>query len=126
MYKHPIQYVRFMGILDGISLITLVFIAMPLKYWADFGVAVAINGAVHGGIFLVYFATIIYAQLRVRWAVYWTLLALLAAFIPFANFFLDFQLKKLPAKYPPQPIKKVWLVYFALIVALISLYNIQL
>lgn len=122
MRKHPIQYVRFMGMLDGLSLITLLFISMPLKYWAGFNIAVTINGSVHGGIFMVYLATIIYAQLRVRWAARWTLFAFGAAFIPFANFILDRQLKQIISKYPEKPFEKVWIVYLIVFFAFIDLF----
>ena len=99
MRFHPIKLVRMMGLLDGISLLTLVFIAMPLKYWADIPEVVSINGRIHGGIFMAYLIAILYAQLRVRWNGLWSLVALAAAFIPFGNFVLDPRLKKIEAQY---------------------------
>ncbi len=122
MKKHPIQFVRFMGLLDGISLIALLLIAMPLKYNWGIDIAVTINGMLHGGIFMLYVGTILFAQLRVRWAFRWSIASLAAAFIPFGNFILDRQLKKIMDCYPVQPFEKVWIVYLIVFFAFIDLF----
>ena len=69
MSLHPISILRLTGIIDGLSLIVLLFIAMPLKYMADIPLAVTIVGSLHGGIFVAYFLSIIYTQLRIQWNV---------------------------------------------------------
>ena len=56
----PLPLVRAAGLIDGISLITLLCIAMPLKYFADIPIAVTIVGSIHGAIFSFYFLAIIY------------------------------------------------------------------
>lgn len=122
MKKHPIQFVRFTGILDGISLITLLLIAMPLKYNWGIDIAVTINGMAHGFIFMLYLGTIVYAQLRVRWAARWTIACIAVAFIPFANFVLDPQLRKITDRYPVQSFEKVWIVYLIVFFAFIDLF----
>ena len=90
MSLHPISILRLTGIIDGLSLIVLLFIAMPLKYMADIPQAVTIVGSLHGGIFVAYFLSIIYTQLRIQWNVTLSMLAVLVAFIPFGNFAFDF------------------------------------
>ncbi len=80
---------RLFGILDGVSLLILLCIAMPLKYMADLPMAVTIVGSIHGFIFCVYIVTIIFAQLFLKWRVYWSILALVAAVVPVGNFVLD-------------------------------------
>lgn len=122
MNIHPIHYVRFMGILDGISLLTLLCIAMPLKYFADMPLAVAINGSIHGAIFIGYLLTIAYAQLRVRWHLLWSIGAVAVAFIPFGNFVFDLKLKKIISRYPVQPFAKVWIVYGIVFFGFIDLF----
>ncbi|SEM97377.1 integral membrane protein [Paenisporosarcina quisquiliarum] len=99
MIKTTLGQLRIAGILDGISLVILLFIAMPLKYWMDIPMAVTIAGSVHGFIFVSYVLVIFYAQIRLRWNIIWSLLALAVAFIPFGNFFYDWQLKKMETRF---------------------------
>ncbi|MGE7601582.1 DUF3817 domain-containing protein [Peribacillus sp. NPDC097675] len=64
MRRSPIDYLRIAGIMDGIPLLALLIIAMPLKYFADLPLAVTINGSIHGVIFMLYMVTILYAAIR--------------------------------------------------------------
>ncbi|KKJ79704.1 putative membrane protein YdzA, partial [Bacillus subtilis] len=48
MLHTPIGRLRTMGFIEGMSLLILLFIAMPLKYWAGLPLAVTIVGSVHG------------------------------------------------------------------------------
>jgi integral membrane protein len=108
---HPISILRFTGLLDGISLLLLLAVAMPLKYVWEIPQAVAIMGSIHGGIFVMYGLAILYAALRVRWSLLWPLAAIAAAFVPIGNFVLDWQLKKARSRYEVQPINVTLLVY---------------
>ncbi|MEK3799804.1 MFS transporter [Peribacillus sp. FSL H8-0477] len=120
--RSPINFLRVAGIVDGISLLTLLFIAMPLKYYADLPLAVTINGSIHGGIFVLYIVTILYAALRIQWSIGWSITALLAAFIPFGNFIFDFYLKKLQHRYTVKPFKMSWIVYCIIFFSFIDLF----
>lgn len=93
MLKTPIGKLRLAGLLDGLSLIILVCIAMPLKYWMDIPEVVSVVGRIHGGIVLVYGVCALYATIKTRWNLLWLAACFVAAFIPFANFFLDHKLK---------------------------------
>lgn len=97
MFKTALGRFRFMGLLDGSSLVILLFMAMPLKYWFSIPEAVTVAGMVHGYIFLVYLIAIVYAQFAVRWPFRFTIGAIISAFIPFGNFVLDSRLKRLQA-----------------------------
>ena len=54
MLRHPISLLRAAGLLDGLSLLILLFIAMPLKYIGGMDMAVTLFGSLHGIIFIVY------------------------------------------------------------------------
>ncbi|GAA3326937.1 DUF3817 domain-containing protein [Ectobacillus funiculus] len=85
----PIHWLRWTGIADGVSLLVLLGIAMPLKYIANYPYAVTVAGSVHGCIFLFLYAlAIIYTQVRIQWHVKWSFFAVFVAFIPFGNFYL--------------------------------------
>ena len=45
---------RLAGITEGISFLVLLFIAMPLKYWAGMPLAVKYTGWAHGVLFVLY------------------------------------------------------------------------
>lgn len=122
MSIHPIRFLRIMGVLDGISLITLLFIAMPLKYLADLPMFVTWNGSIHGGIFVLYFLSIVIVQLRIQWSIGWSLIAVLVAFIPFGNFIFELQLKKMEAYLSSKPFPKHWLVYAIIFFSFFDLF----
>jgi len=95
MLNNALGRFRLIGILEGSSLLILLFIAMPLKYWFGMKSAVTIVGTLHGYIFLAYIAAIVYMMIAVKWPFRFTIGALLSAFIPFGNFILDRRLKHL-------------------------------
>ncbi|MBT2636866.1 MULTISPECIES: DUF3817 domain-containing protein [unclassified Bacillus (in: firmicutes)] len=89
MQNTAISRFRMMGLLEGGSLLLLVFIAMPLKYWAGFPEAVRFAGSLHGFLFVLYVLTIAYTTFKVRWSILWVVSAFAVAFIPFGNIVLD-------------------------------------
>ncbi|WP_260678695.1 DUF3817 domain-containing protein [Planococcus salinarum] len=91
--KNALGQFRFMGIVEGGSLLLLLFIAMPLKYLFGMPEAVSVVGAVHGGLFTVYVLMTIYATFAVRWPFRFAIGAIAVAFIPFGNFVLDRRLE---------------------------------
>jgi integral membrane protein len=92
LLKSPLKQVRFIGILEGISFLLLLFIAMPLKYLLGYPIAVSIVGALHGGLFVLYIAAIIYVVFKLRWSLLKAFIAMLASIIPFGPFLFDHRL----------------------------------
>jgi integral membrane protein len=119
----PIRLLRIFGLIDGISLLILVLIAMPLKYFFAIPEAVSIIGRIHGAIFIGYFLAIILAQLMIRWRIYWSLICLLVALIPFGNFILDAKLKKREEEMLAKPFPTIWLVYSIIFFSFIDLFS---
>ncbi|NGP46600.1 DUF3817 domain-containing protein [Bacillaceae bacterium SIJ1] len=85
---------RFIGILEGISFILLLAVAMPLKYGAGMDMAVSIAGMAHGVLFILYIMAIAHVTMTDSWKAPRITGAVLAAFIPFGPFYLDARLKK--------------------------------
>lgn len=94
MLNTPIGRFRLMGFLEGVSLLVLLFIAMPLKYWADLPEVVTFVGSLHGLLFILYVLMIAYVTFKIRWSFLWVTSALAVAFIPFGNLVLDAKLRK--------------------------------
>ncbi|WP_134683996.1 DUF3817 domain-containing protein [Brevibacillus migulae] len=85
---------RSIGMLEGLSFLVLLGIAMPLKYFADMPKAVTIVGALHGLFFVMYVLAIVYATIALRWRFLRVAGAFIAAFLPFGPFVFDAQLRK--------------------------------
>ncbi len=92
-----INLYRKIAVIEGISYLILLFLAMPLKYFFNIPEAVKYFGWVHGILFLVFFKILILAFIKYRWS--WMRLAiyLLASVLPVLPFILD---KKLAKEYP--------------------------
>lgn len=99
MLQKPITLLRITGLFDGISLLVLLAIAMPLKYAGGIDMAVTIAGSIHGVIFMAYVLAIVYAQLKIKWNILWSLAGLLVAVIPFGNFVYDRKLQVAKTTY---------------------------
>lgn len=86
---------RTASILDGISYLILLGIAMPLKYMAGMPMAVRVMGSIHGVLFLFLCTCLFLAFFKKRLSFWWCAFVLLCAVIPFAPFFLDRKLRAL-------------------------------
>jgi len=60
---------RVISFIEGISYLILVFIAMPLKYFAGIPLAVKIVGMAHGVLFILFVLALIMAMNKYKWRV---------------------------------------------------------
>lgn len=96
LFKTNTGRLRIIGFLEGISLLILVFIAVPLKYTADSPSLVKIMGPIHGALFLLFIFNALSVGVEQQWKFKETTWkVLLACFIPFGTFYID---KKILAK----------------------------
>ena len=82
------------GYAEGISLLVLLAIAMPLKYLAGYPLAVKYTGWAHGMLFVAYLALALWMKEQKNWPFRYLVYAFLAAFFPFGTFYFDKWLKK--------------------------------
>ncbi|WP_210116243.1 DUF3817 domain-containing protein [Hymenobacter fodinae] len=80
---------RAVGILEGISFLVLLGIAMPLKYMFEEPAAVRIVGMAHGVLFVLYVLLVLQASLTYSWSWRKVLLALIVSVVPFGTFWAD-------------------------------------
>ena len=85
---------RMAGISEGISYILLLFIAMPLKYFAGLPQAVWYIGWVHGLLFILFILALIYVTITLEWNFKKVIVAFIAALLPFGTFILNRSLKR--------------------------------
>jgi integral membrane protein len=95
MLTSLIGRLRLTGLIEGISFLVLLFIAMPLKYLYDKPEAVRIVGTAHGALFVLFVFFILQAALEFRWNWRQVGLALLASVVPFGTFYADRRLFRL-------------------------------
>jgi integral membrane protein len=80
--------------LEGLSFVLLLFLAMPLKYWAGMPMAVRIVGMAHGLLFVAFIASLFDVALKRGWSPARWGLAFVASLVPFGTFAFDRSLKR--------------------------------
>ena len=86
---------RIIGFLEGISLLALIFIAMPLKYGFNSPLAVQILGPIHGALFVLFVINTLSLGIEQQWKFATTTWkVLLACMIPFGTFYIDKKILK--------------------------------
>jgi integral membrane protein len=99
VWNHPVGRVRLVGIIEGVSFLVLLLIAMPLKYLAGLPVVVLIVGWLHGALFMAYALVAVSAWAKGELPTKVFGLAAIASVIPGGPFLLDQRLKALES-YP--------------------------
>ena len=97
--KNTLSWFRKIGIAEGISFLILLLIAMPLKYFAGFPLAVTIVGSLHGILFIAYLVLaweVKNEPVVVKWKknFAWLAVCFIASILPLGTFVLDNRLKK--------------------------------
>lgn len=92
--KHLLQTnigrLRIIGFLEGISLLVLLFVAVPLKYAFGEPFLTRIMGTIHGALFLLFIFNTISVGVEQDWKFKdTTWKVLLACIIPFGTFYID-------------------------------------
>lgn len=85
---------RRISIIEGISFLVLLFIAMPLKYTMDYPLAVTVVGWIHGVLFVIYIYVIFPTAKNLGWNFSKTLMGLAASVLPFGPFIFDRNLRR--------------------------------
>lgn len=89
----PIRRLRQLALLEGVSFLLLLGVAMPLKYFANLPAAVQVVGWAHGVLFVLVVAALLQVWLVARWPFLRVALVFLATLVPFGPFLLDRRLQ---------------------------------
>lgn len=87
---------RLVGFAEGASLLFLLMVAMPLKYWFGYPQAVKVGGWIHGILFIQYLYQAYILKEELNWHFKILCIAIIAAFVPFGTFIFDKWLKNQP------------------------------
>ncbi|MDA7502172.1 DUF3817 domain-containing protein [Chitinophagales bacterium] len=77
------------SILEGWSYILLLFVGVPMKYFAGNPIVVKSLGMPHGMLFLAYILLALFIRSRMKWDFKTTLLVLAASLVPFGTFYVN-------------------------------------
>jgi integral membrane protein len=84
--KSPLDRYRLLAYIVGVGLVTLVFVGVPLKYWAHSPGVAKVVGTAHGFLYIVYLVTVLELGLRYRLKPLRLLALASAGFVPFVSF----------------------------------------
>lgn len=96
-----LRHLRFVAFLEGLSFVVLLFVAMPLKYFAGLPVAVRITGGVHGFLFVTFVFVLARAAVEHKWSIARSLTAFGSSLVPFGTFVFDRSLRAEMAETKP-------------------------
>ncbi|MEC8825288.1 MAG: DUF3817 domain-containing protein [Verrucomicrobiota bacterium] len=88
-----LDQLRLASLLDGVSYIILLGIAMPLKYAADMPMVVRIVGSAHGFLWIALCLFLLLALVKKKLSFGWCVIVFVGALIPFLPFWLDHKLR---------------------------------
>lgn len=90
LLQSNIGRLRIVGLLEGVSLLVLLFIAVPLKYLAGDPSLTKMVGTIHGVLFLLFVFNTLSVGVEHQWSFKKTTWkVLLACVIPFGTFYID-------------------------------------
>ncbi|MCA6440933.1 MAG: DUF3817 domain-containing protein [Sediminibacterium sp.] len=85
---------RLLGFAEGISLLVLLGVALPIKYWGGDPIPLKIWGSIYLILCLQFLYQAYTAKEEYNWPYTRLFIALLAAILPFGTFIFDIWLKK--------------------------------
>lgn len=90
LFKTKLGRLRIIGFLEGISLLILVFVAVPMKYYFLDPSLTKSLGPIHGALFLLFIINTVGVGIEQNWRFRKTTWkVILACFIPFGTFYID-------------------------------------
>lgn len=84
-----LKYFRWLLLLEGYSLLAMLFIAMPLRWWTGEHMYVRVTGTIHGILFLIFLYMLIQVAIERSWKFRKVLLALVLGSLPFGSFIFE-------------------------------------
>lgn len=94
MNTKTFYWFRKIALAEGVSFLVLLLIAMPLKYMADYPIAVTVAGGIHGILFILFIIWAWWVKTEYGKNFGWLAKAFLASILPFGTFVMEKQWKR--------------------------------
>jgi integral membrane protein len=98
--KNPVPTLRRLTLVEGVSFLLLLGVAMPLKYLAGIPLAVKIAGWAHGLLFVAFCFALLRTMLVMDWSFRRGAAVFVASLLPFGPFYLDRRMRRWEMEYP--------------------------
>jgi len=86
---NTLNRLRLIAILEGISYIALVFVAMPMKYLQNDTSLMRPAGMLHGWLFVLYVLLLFQGHFQLRWGFRVTAINFVLSLLPFGTFYAE-------------------------------------
>ena len=93
-----VSQLRRWALVEGVSYLLLLFVAMPLKYLAGQPMAVSVVGMAHGVLFVVVGVLLVMALFVAKWSIGRAAFVFFCTLVPFATFLIDRRMKRYEAE----------------------------
>jgi integral membrane protein len=84
-----VKLFKYIALLEGISLLLLLFFAMPMKYIYELPMYVKVIGMAHGLLFIAYVALAVMLKIEEQWAIKKFVIVCIASIVPFGTFYVE-------------------------------------
>lgn len=84
-----VKLFKYIALLEGISLLLLLFFAMPMKYIYELPIYVKVIGMAHGLLFIAYIALAVMIKIEEKWPIKKFVIVCIASIIPFGTFYVE-------------------------------------
>ena len=101
--KNPISLLRKIALIEAISFLVLMGIAMPLKYFMDIPIAVKVVGWIHGVLFVIFCGALLQTMIVAKWPFLRSAMIFVAALLPFGPFVVDKRMLAYEAEFRNRP-----------------------
>jgi integral membrane protein len=88
-FSSVLGWLRITGIVEGLSYLLLLIVAMPLKYYWGKPEMVSVVGMAHGVLFVLYLALSVLAREQYGWSWKKVLILWVASVVPLGTFYVD-------------------------------------
>ncbi|WP_428024917.1 DUF3817 domain-containing protein [Arcobacter sp.] len=95
MFKTALNRFRIISYIEGLSYLTLLFIAMPIKYIGENPYPVKVIGMTHGVLFILFMIFLFETMRKYNWENRFSLKLFVYSIVPFGSFIIEKRVKKL-------------------------------
>ena len=89
LFKTHVGRLRVIALLEGWSLLILLFIAVPVKYIMGIPEATQAIGLIHGILFLLFVSGTLIISFLQKWSIWTLFVVMMSSMVPFGTFYVD-------------------------------------